>query len=144
MENFTIGRLGCILCDAPRETYVHIFVECPFIKAVAYVCRWALKWDKEHCGTIEDVVFCCLCGDGNAFGSMLGKMEATMVLVFLVEVVWAARNTKVHDGRVDVLEVVRNLELRVDEFTLSRKRTTEKRKVSAPIYGQDQQRDGLW
>lgn len=136
LETVKNGDGGCALCEAPRETSLHLLAECSFIRAVAFASSWGLIWDKEHYSSIENLVSCCLCRDGNAFSSGLGQREATAVLTSLLEAVWEARNTKVHEGRVDILETVLKLELKVEDILSLRKEIKEKRIPSMTYWTQ--------
>lgn len=111
---------GCPLCEAPKETVSHLFLECMFSRAVAFASHWGLKWNEEHWSSIEELVSNCLCSSRKFFGMRLGKEEALVVLVCILETIWNVRNAKIHEGKVDVIKVVRRMETRVNEIISTR------------------------
>lgn len=56
----------------------------------------------------------------------MGKEKAIVVLVSFLDAIWAARNAKIHEGKVDILRVVRKLGSRVDELLSKRNVFTKK------------------
>lgn len=50
----------CVLCNDQEETYLHLFKQCPFSRAMAFANKWGCILENSIANTFSEVIDGCL------------------------------------------------------------------------------------
>jgi hypothetical protein len=107
---------SCSLCDHQSETFIHLFWECPFARALWFSCSWGLKPASIQLSSISDLINTLI-----ALPPELG-LDSTLMEEFLIsgtlvlDQIWKIRNLKLHgEGVVDIGKIMKDLKTHINE-----------------------------
>ena len=120
-ERFDLRDKGCLFCDNNIETTRHLFLECNFIRSLAFTSRWGLKYDVlaasiSHPVGIEDLLEVILDPPNSIVGGLVEKDHFTLILACVLYTTWFSRNERLYEGRKSLHQVLKSLEQNVEEF----------------------------
>ena len=57
VEKTDKGEISCVFCGEVDESTWHLFMECPFVRVLAFAIRWGLKLERlvEKVGGVGEI-----------------------------------------------------------------------------------------
>ncbi|KAK4476788.1 hypothetical protein RD792_015948 [Penstemon davidsonii] len=93
---FSVELINCPFCDLEEESIEHLFLRCPFTKAVWFKSKWSFRLDSFSNEPLIGFLILILDSKSRLFPGELDCLEFLIFAAILMEFIWARRNQIVH------------------------------------------------
>jgi hypothetical protein len=94
----TVDELSCPLCDGPIETLTHIFLDCPFARAVWRYCSWPINTATFANLPLHEWAKAVI-NPSTLLGIPINYVhDFQLTALITMDYIWMARNCLIHGG----------------------------------------------
>ena len=117
---YDLDDVLCPLCKDAEESSLHLFISCPFTRAVWFKSQWGLRLENLNLNSPSHLfgVFLNPPDEANIMG--VKRDEFLLFRVVICEAIWRARNLAIFEGKeANPLELCQKVDRSIVEHKMS-------------------------
>ena len=117
---YDLDDVLCPLCKDAEESSLHLFISCPFTRAVWFKSQWGLRLENLNLNSPSHLfgVFLNPPDEANIVG--VKRDEFLLFRVVICEAIWRARNLAIFEGKeANPLELCQKVDRSIVEHKMS-------------------------